>query len=148
MTKKLIAVTVLGLAIMGVTALGANAQTTSSSVRPVPPAQGKQLDIACMRTAVEKRENAIEAAWDKFAASIKSSLGTRKSELLTAWGITNRLERAKAINAAWAKFRTSRIAARKTLDGDRQAAWRQFIADRKVCGSGPTGEDPATDMAL
>lgn len=148
MTKKLIAVTVFGLAIMGVTALGASAQTTDSSLRPAPPVQGKQLDLTCMKTAVEKRENAIEATWDKFSASIKSALETRKSELSTAWGITNRLERAKAINAAWTKFRMSRISARKTLDVERQAAWQQFIADRKVCGSGPTGEDPATDMAL
>ena len=149
MTNKITIAIILALAVTGIAVLGANAQTTTANPpQEILPAPSKQLDIACIKTAVEKRENAIQSAWDKFSVSIKSALEMRKGELIAAWDITDKVQRRNAINAAWMKFKNSRISARKTLNEERRAIWKQFKTDRRLCGSGPTGENQGTDIAL
>lgn len=103
------------------------------------------LDIACVKTAVEKREDAIQAAFDAFSSAYKSALSARKADLSAAWSIADRKVRNLAIQAAWLKFRQSRHDARKTYNASRGTAWGQFITDRKTCGSEPTGENQWTD---
>ncbi len=147
--KKGIAIILFASTFMIAVALSVLAQETLTPLsQPVLPKEGKQLDPACVKTAVEKRENAIQAAWDTFSTSIKSALQIRKTELLAAWDITDKAQRRATIQAAWEKFRESRIAARKALDQARTTAWQQFRKDRAACGSGPTNENPGVDIAL
>lgn len=119
----------------------------------VVPAIAQQQDaataqrLACMRTAVEKREDAIGAAWDKLSNAVKAAFGTRKSELLIAWGMTNRQARNVAIRQAWDKFRKSRKDARREHDVVVKAAWTQFVTERKACKELPTGEDLRLDSS-
>jgi len=73
------------------------------------------VDLPCMQTAVEKRDNAVIAAWDALFASIKTALQTRRDALETAWGITNRKERTKAVKDTWTAFRKANKEAQKNF---------------------------------
>lgn len=111
-------------------------------------AKKKVENIACVKTAVEKRETTIGGAFDTFATTIKSALEMRKTELSAGWTITDRAQRKTAITAAWKKFKKSHVAGRKTLNETRVSTWKQFSLDRKACGTGVTGENEKIDIVL
>lgn len=126
--------------VTGGTAVGGAA----TAAIPVTP----KVDIACVSSAVEKRETAIGAAYDGMASAVKSALQTRKTDLLAVWKIENRDERRAALTSAWAKFTKNVRLAHSAWRKAREAAWQQFRTDRKQCGHGPTGEDPSVDASL
>jgi hypothetical protein len=99
----------------------------------------KALNVACVATAVGKREDAMLAAFDKRNTATHSALVQRKTDLTAAWAKTNRAERNKAIRAAWATYEKSAKAARITFRSERNAAWKTFETARKACG-GSLGE--------
>lgn len=93
----------------------------------------KKIDLACMKAAVEKRENAIIAAKTKAFTSMDTAFKARRDALKTAWDKTDVKERREAINAAWKTFREAHKAARTQLRNDDKAAWKTFKTDRKAC---------------
>ncbi len=95
--------------------------------------------LACMQTAVGKREDAIISAFSLFGTSMTANLTTRKNALMDAWKIANKKERNLAREAAWKAYRDSAEKAREALRSARKGAWDGFRTDRKACGS------PATD---
>ncbi|MFN3301847.1 MAG: hypothetical protein ACK413_02380 [Patescibacteria group bacterium] len=103
---------------------------------------------ACVKTAVEKRETAIQTAFDKFSEAIKLALQTRKNELLSAWDITDKNERKTAIRNAWNKFKNEKRNAIRNFNQARLSAWQQFITERKACKALPTGEIPGADLSF
>ena len=110
----------------------------SPTVKPKPAYDG-----ACMQAAVDKRDTAIIAAFDKYAASVKSALETRRSALKDAWGKPTPKERRAAIKAAWAAYRKSVRGARQQLNKDKRAVWKQFRLDAKACR--PASADLGTE---
>jgi len=93
----------------------------------------KNVDIACMKTAVEKRENALLSAYDTYAGKIKTARETRKTDLLAAWSIQDPKERHAAIKAAWEKYHQSVLTARTEWNQSRKTIWIQFYQDAKNC---------------
>lgn len=89
--------------------------------------------LACMQTAVAKRDGAIITAFGKFSSAITSALTVRKDALVAAWGISDRKDRSRAIKTAWDIFRKSNRDARATLKSERTAVWKQFGVDAKAC---------------
>ena len=104
--------------------------------------------LACVKTAVDKRETAIQTVFSAFNASITSALQTRKTELSAAWGVAEKGARNQAIKSAWEKFKTAKRGASDTFNKARKSAWSQFTIDRKACKATSTGEDPGADMSL
>ena len=96
-------------------------------------ARRASVDLACMQTAVEKRDNAMIAALDAYHASWKAALQTRRDELKTAWGTQDKNQREDAIRAAWKKFRESKKSARDTFRTARKNAWKTFKTDARAC---------------
>lgn len=128
------------------TAFASFADSTTSSTSSTP--RLKKLDLPCVRLAVEKRENAIQAAFDTMSSLMKSALQARKSALMAAWNITDAAERKTAVKDAWAKFKKSKKDAQSAYRKSRLAAWAQFKKDRALCGQGPTGENPGDDISF
>lgn len=95
----------------------------------------KTLDVACIQTAVGKREDAILAAFDKRSTAVHTALVQRKTDLAAAWAMTNRTDRNKAVRMAWKTYQTSWKSAQMTFRTERQAAWKTFNTDRKACGA-------------
>jgi hypothetical protein len=114
-----------------------------------------QLDataVACIKAAVVKREDALIAGFDIYAAALKAARQVRKDSLSAAWDKTVPLERRAAVKAADKAFAESTKAARKTWNDARRSAWRTFDTDRKACNaSGVATADTGssvTDAAL
>lgn len=140
MSKKLLIGLVLASLVFGVFAyVKAQEATPTPSTTPA-------VDLACMQTAVEKRDNAIIAAWDTLSTSIKTALQTRRDALKAAWGISDKKERAKAIKQAWTDFRKTKKESARTFNRARKAAWKQFRADANACRATATYESEGSDM--
>ncbi|MBI5156205.1 hypothetical protein HZA45_02935 [Candidatus Peregrinibacteria bacterium] len=93
----------------------------------------KTVDIVCVQTAVDKREQAIAGAWTAFNAGMTTAYATRASALHTAWGMTDAAARRAAVKAAWDAFRTSSKSAMKTHREAKKNAWKTFRTEAKAC---------------
>lgn len=93
----------------------------------------KNVDIACMKTAVEKRENALLSAYDVYVGKLRAARETRKTDLLSAWSIQDPKERHTAIKAAWDKNRQSVKTATTEWNQSKKTIWIQFAQDAKNC---------------
>lgn len=93
----------------------------------------RNVDIVCMKKAVEKRENALLSAYDNYVGKIKTAREARKADLLAAWSIQDPKERHKAIKAAWDKYRESVKIATTEWNQSRKTIWIQFAQDAKNC---------------
>lgn len=149
MAKKylLLLLLVTALAIGGALVAYAEDNTSATTnATTTPPILGsKKLDLACMRSAIEKRETALVVALDVFASSTKAAWQVRKDALLTAWQIEKIRDRALAIAKAHKDFQRAKIAAKNAYNKTRVAVWRQFTTERKACGASPTGENMNND---
>lgn len=125
----------LSAAVLGQTNPITNIITTTPPIRP-----SSNVDPVCMQNAIEKRDNAIITAFDKFSTTAKSALEIRKTELKNAWNLTNIQERRKAIREAWQKYRTTLRAARKEFRTVRINAWREYYKDRRGCSGTPLSD--------
>lgn len=100
----------------------------------------KNVDVACVASAVGVREDAIMSAWDKFDDAVTAVLTARKSALVSAWALTDVKERRKAIKDAWATAKKSRREAAKTYASERKSAWVAFKNTVKACGGATASE--------
>ncbi|GIW66565.1 MAG: hypothetical protein KatS3mg095_0463 [Candidatus Parcubacteria bacterium] len=122
--------------------------STSTPTSTTTPSKGPKLDLACIKTAIEKREDALKTARENYFSKISQAYDERKTALSNAWSIENNKERNKAIQSAWLNFRK---AVKNTWAEYKKAhaqIWKQFVSDRKNCGSGPTGENPGFDLSF
>ncbi len=139
MLKKIILASGLALSLAGSLAMPVFADTTTTT----PPAN-PTLDVACIQSAVDKRDTAIIAAVDAYHDAIKSALQTRLAALKTAWAITSRTDRRTALKNAWSAFTASQKLAAKNLKTAKKNAWTQFSTDRKACGKSAAADDNGT----
>jgi len=130
-------------ALLATLALPVVAQSPTPSPTPKP----KKVDLACMQSVVEKRDNAIIAAFDTFSTSMKTAFTARRDTLKATWGISERAQRRSALKNAWHTFRTARRTAVRTYRTARHNTWRQFRTDRKTCRSASAAEEPANEAS-
>ena len=125
--------TFLSLALVLALPVLAGAQTVSSSVTSTNLMK-KTLDLPCIQKAAEKRESSIIATETKFASSSLTAFTTRKTEIVTAWGMTEAKARQEARTTAWKKFETAMKLARSTAKTEKLSAWTIYQADQKSSG--------------
>ncbi len=139
---------------MGITTYDNNIANDTAVITPTPTAKVKKPvltpspeKLACVSTAVEKRDNAIITAWDAFSASARNALLARRDALKAAWLLTDKTARRAAIKKAWTDFRAAAKTARVTLNKARRAAWKQYAVDLKACRAqgAPTSDDYGTE---
>lgn len=123
----------------GLPALGFFGQATRNALKKKLQEAGtgtvidRNVDIVCMKTAVEKREVALLTAFDAYSAKLKTARETRKTDLLAAWSIQDAKERHTAIKAAWEKYRQAVKAATKEWNQSRRGTWTQFAQEARNC---------------
>jgi hypothetical protein len=101
------------------------------------------VNLTCMQTAVDTREDAIAGAFDTFNDDITAALAARKSALHSAWGLTDVTARKAAIKAAWTTWKSAHKSALKDLKDDRKAAWDTFKTTAKTTCSETLPADEA-----
>ncbi|MBU6415076.1 hypothetical protein KGQ34_02455 [Patescibacteria group bacterium] len=145
MKIRLFASTIISL-LLAASALPVFADTaaggTTGGATSAQPAVQKTVDLACMQTAVEKRDNAIISALDAYSSAVKTALQTRRDALKDAWGITDRKQRRSALRTAWNAFKGTWRNAAKSLRIAKRDAWMQFNKDQRTC-KGNAGDEPA-----
>ena len=139
--KKFLSTAVAGLAIAAAMASTAFAANTGAAMTK---AAKPTVDIACIKTAVDKREDALMVGWSTFNASIVTAYSTRMQALDAAWILTEAKTRIAAVKATWAAFSTAKKAAQKQWSSDRAGAWKTFGAAAKACDV--TGLDAAGEQ--
>ena len=82
----------------------------------------KTVNLTCMQTAVDTREDAIISAHTAYNTAIMSGLTARKNALHDAWGLTDGTARKTAIKSAWSTWKSVHTAAR----GDLNLVRKQF----------------------
>jgi len=120
-------------------------KATPPTATPTPP-KGKEVDLACVKNAVEKRENALKTARETYFNKVMQAYEARKSALLDAWTIKNHKERQKKIHEAWKNFRESVRSAWLEYKKEHNQIWKTFVQERKNCKANPTGENPGIDL--
>jgi len=139
----------LSLLVVSLFVLAQESTTTPTTAPPaatLTPPKGKKVDLNCMKSAIEKREDALKTARETLFSKINQAYDERKTALLNAWTIENQKERQRAVRVAWDNFKESVKSARAEYKKAHNQAWRTFVQDRQNCKSGPTGESPETDL--
>lgn len=125
--KKLLLVSLA--AVIALPVMAQQAENVKNKIKEVKA----PVDVACVQTAIEKRENSILTAYDTQYTAIKAALIVRKDALKNAWTLTDQKTRREAIKAVWSTFKTTKEA-RKAFHSARESAWKQFSAESKKCG--------------
>jgi len=93
----------------------------------------ENVNVACMKVAVEKRENAFLAAWDIYSRDIKTAREARKTDFLAAWNMQDPKERHNAIKTAWREYREALKNTRNTWNRLQRTTWAQFNQEARNC---------------
>src|SRR5437016_6324066 len=113
--KKLL-ISGAAIALLGAMTLPVFAETTATTTNgttggtntTVPKKEVKrEVNLACVQAAVDKRETAIQGAFSTLSASVTRALTTRATALHAAWGLTVKADVKKGVNAAWSAYRSS-----------------------------------------
>jgi peptidoglycan hydrolase-like protein with peptidoglycan-binding domain len=124
----------------------ATRQALKNRIAQNAPISSAVTDIACMKTAVEKRENAVLSAYDVYTAKVKTAREAKKTTLLAAWNIQDAKERQTAIKQAWKTFQDSSKTAWREFLTSKKTAWIQFEKDRVNCKAPSTGESAGLEI--
>lgn len=135
MTKKL-TITAATAALLVVSMMPVLAEETVAL-----PKKTGQLDTACVKTAIEKRETAIATMFGESSAAITNALVARKASTLAAWNEIDKKLRREALKTTAGQYRAAIKKARADLRTGRNAAWKDFKTVRKACGAGAM-DDP------
>jgi len=127
--KKLFALPVIGL-ILGAVAIATEIKTTDFI------SAGQELSaptIACIKTAIEKRETTMFSVYSLYQNNNLTALTTRKISLLAAFDTTTKSEMKSAISTAWKVYKKSLSEHTSILHKSRNLAWSTFNDDVKIC---------------
>ena len=91
------------------------------------------VDFACVQTAVNARETAIQTAFSTFSASMSAALSARGTALSASWGMSDSKARRESRNTAWSSYRKSAKDAAKALKTAKSTAWNTFKSASKAC---------------
>lgn len=116
----------VGTALYGIRIMNKIASTT--------PLTAEQ--IACVQTALEKRDTAVISARDVLNSEIKTALQARMSAFKNAIAITNPKERAAALMNASKAFKTAKTAANNKYKAAIKTVSGTFKTDVKACNAG------------
>jgi len=133
MNKKIIiilAILLIMLAISITLPVRADNATTASNTSPLI---ASNYNVACLQTAIEKRDNAMIATLTIYNGAIIPAISARADALKSAWGLANQNSRSAAIKKAWSDFLALEKASLKALKADKRVAWSQFRKDKAVC---------------
>lgn len=106
------------------------------TVKKITPSTADK--IACVRTAVAAREDALAAAVSAHAQAVQNAYATRANELSGAYSNTNVKAVQAGVKVSWAGFNKSTKSATTKWKNARNTAWSTFKSAAKACKS-PTG---------
>ncbi len=89
--------------------------------------------IACMQTALEKKEASVKTAFTNYSNWVLAALDTRETALSTARTKTTSKEIKAVVSSAWAGYKTTVAALKKTLLSEKTSAYNTYKTENKAC---------------
>jgi hypothetical protein len=89
------------------------------------------VNLTCMQTAVDVREDAVADAFGDFNDDVETALAARKTALHDAWGLSDKTARNTAVKSAWTTWKAAKKSAHTDLKSARKAAWTTFKTTAK-----------------
>lgn len=90
--------------------------------------------------AVDAREDSVLSAVTAYTTTVVSAFQKKKSDLHSAWSVSDASQRKAAVKTAWATFSQSKKSAQKTYKKARQTAWSTFRKAAKLCNESMSDE--------
>ncbi len=103
--------------------------------------------IACVATAVNTREQAIDAAMTAHTAAINAAYTARATALQQAWSQTDPKAIRTSVHNAWKTFRAALQKATSDWRTARKAAWDAFNKAVKQCKVSASATDGANQSS-
>lgn len=103
--------------------------------------------IACIKTAITKREDTLSTGYSTYSINIASSYSARKVALLAAWDSSDAKTRRSAVRSADLAFKSSVLSAKKAWNGTRRTTWSVFESERKACSPGLSAIDTGSSQS-
>jgi len=148
--KKVITMFAMGLVALslvfapsGASAVGTTTATSSIKIKMDKKSDkkiSKNVDVACVATAVGKREDALLKSWQTFDDAVEATFAARKSALVSAWSLSDAKERKTAVKKALSEAKSARKAAASTLKTSKKSTWSTFKSEAKACGGAAGSE--------
>lgn len=113
----------------------------------IPTASSVVAKIACVGTAVNAREQSIDAAMTALTGSMNAAYAARATALQQAYGNTTPNAVKAAVKVAWSAFNSSLKSARKTWETARNGPWAQYRTAAATCRA-PAGTTDSTHAFL
>ncbi len=102
--------------------------------------RNSSLNIICIQTAIDKRENSLISGHDALNNMTKNALETRKSSLKSAWAIENGIDRRNKRYEVYKTFKANIQTAHANMRSVRKLAWDNFEKEMIACGVPNHGE--------
>lgn len=99
------------------------------------------LDVACLKTAISKRETALASNWNTLNTAMTAAISARGTGLAAAFDKPAGKERRTALQTTRKAFKDSVKAARKTFVTSERTTHTTYRTEAKACGA--TGTDVA-----
>ena len=157
MNKKIIASSIVSLALIGMTAAPAFAFTASSTNptggktdkadRAATAAADVAAKIACVGTAVNAREASMDTGVTTYTAALNAAYSARAAALTAAFTQTTLKGLQTARSSAWSAFTISTRTARKSWLSTRDSAWAKYRTAVVVCKA-PAGITDGTNSSF
>jgi hypothetical protein len=93
------------------------------------------VDVTCMKNAIDKREAGLASNWTAFNTSLTSAINARGAALKAAFDKPAGTERKTALQAARKDFTNTVKTARKTFATADKATRTTFRTEAKACGA-------------
>lgn len=107
----------------------------------------QQVDSACAKSTVSKREDAIIVSLDLYAASLKAALQARKDVIVKAYDVTDPELRNDQIEDAQDTFEKAQKDAEKVWNRARKEAQKKFRKEFEKCWVSTTPTTPASSSS-
>ncbi len=103
-------------------------------------ASARSVDVACVKSALDKRDTAIETSVDAYHVAVSAALKIRKEAFKAAWDNLVVTDRNAAMRAATAAYQMSVKDARTAMKTSHRTIWDQYKTDMKACKAQPSDE--------
>ena len=102
---------------------------------------GPKVNVACVQSAIDKRENSLIAARQQYDADVVAAIAVRRDARKAAWSLDTAAKRDAAIDKAMAEFRKSHDKADAKFMSAVEAGRKQFNVDMRACKTAPASNE-------
>lgn len=121
--------------------------TKASTTKPVVNKEALTPEaIACIQTALSKRDDAISASFTTYSTAVTGALTTRKVALNDSWSKPTGKDRLAARDAAWNAYKKTVKEANTKMMTAKKAAHDAFGKEAKACKVSVSGEEKRADL--